>query len=146
MAIFNSSGMNVGWCVGHVPPHSLSATLIVKGTFQLQRDKAAALLPQQDFLSGDLHEDGDVAKSLRYPSDFEGARLNGAQFLRTQLPYADLVHADLTGADFSEANLEFGNVHAAIDPGTKWFETKLKGVKRTDLKLLKAENWRKEGG
>ncbi len=70
MTIFNQSGLTVGWCVGHVPPHRFSATLIVKGTFQLKPGGTAVPVDPQDMLNGDVHEEDDPSKSLRYASDF----------------------------------------------------------------------------
>lgn len=63
--IVNESGFTVGWCAGKVPPHALTATLVVKGTFDLQPGAAAALAPAQEPLDGDVEEAG----GLRYASD-----------------------------------------------------------------------------
>ena len=43
MLVLNDSGMEVGWLVGHLRPHRISATLIAKGTFHVVHGKAAVL-------------------------------------------------------------------------------------------------------
>lgn len=70
MRVLNESGFVPGWCVGRVAPHAVSATLIVKGTFRLRPDAAAEADPEQEPLSGDVHEEEDPERPLRYPSDF----------------------------------------------------------------------------
>jgi uncharacterized protein YjbI with pentapeptide repeats len=72
MNIVNESGLKHGWIVGRVPPHELSATLFVKGTFRLQPGAAATPLPEgeQQELAGDVHADDDPENLLLYPSDF----------------------------------------------------------------------------
>lgn len=68
--IRNESGFSVGWCVGHVAPHPLSATFLVKGTFRLEHGRAAVRSETQRLLSGDIHEADDPSRPLRYASDF----------------------------------------------------------------------------
>ncbi len=66
----NESGLSVGWCVGMVPPHPLSATLIVKGTFLLRHEGTAERAPTQKGLTGDLHQEGSPSPPLHYAGDF----------------------------------------------------------------------------
>ncbi|MBI2900523.1 MAG: DUF2169 domain-containing protein [Planctomycetes bacterium] len=70
MNVLNDSGLTVGWVVGKVPPCALSATLLVKGTFDLKPGAPAVAAPKQDLLSGERHDNDDPAKPVRYPSDF----------------------------------------------------------------------------
>lgn len=72
MNVVNETGLKVGWVVGKVPPHPLSATLIVKGTFALRPGERAAALPEdeQDDLSGDVLRGDDPPGSVSYTTDF----------------------------------------------------------------------------
>src|SRR5262245_46951474 len=75
--LVNDTGFQVGWFVGRVPPHRLSATFVVKATFLLSHGGVAVAAPpkEQAFLSGDLHRDDDQTRSLRYASDFALAKV-----------------------------------------------------------------------
>jgi len=53
-----------------VKPPKPTATVIVKGTFDLVPDAPAAQAREQIFPSPDIHEEDDPARALRYPSDF----------------------------------------------------------------------------
>jgi uncharacterized protein YjbI with pentapeptide repeats len=70
--VINDTGLVVGWFVGRVPPHRLSATLMVKGTFRLDHGGVAEPMPpdEQEQLSGDVHREENPERSLAYASDF----------------------------------------------------------------------------
>lgn len=70
MRVINQSGLSIGWCVGRVPPHRLTATCIVKGTYALKHGGIVEPLKEQPSLCADLHEGDDPEKALVYPSDF----------------------------------------------------------------------------
>lgn len=70
MRVINQSGLSIGWCVGRVPPHRLTATCIVKGTYALKHGGTAEPLKEQPSLCADLHEGDDPARALIYPGDF----------------------------------------------------------------------------
>lgn len=72
MELVNDSGLSIGWFLGRVPPHALSATVFVKGTFRIQPGASAAPLPaeEQPHASGDVHRDEDPARSVLYSTDF----------------------------------------------------------------------------
>jgi uncharacterized protein YjbI with pentapeptide repeats len=53
-----------------VRPPKDSLTVVVKGTFDLVPDAPAMARDPMDLPTGDVHEDGDTAKSLSYASDF----------------------------------------------------------------------------
>lgn len=70
MRVINQSGLSIGWCVGRVPPHKLTATCIVKGTFALKPGDVAAPLSEQPPLCGDVHDGDDIEKMLLVAGDF----------------------------------------------------------------------------
>lgn len=70
MRVINQSGLALGWCVSRVPPHKLTATCIVKGTFALKHGEVAQALPEQPPLCGDVHEGDDIEKMLLVAGDF----------------------------------------------------------------------------
>ncbi|MBP9892729.1 MAG: DUF2169 domain-containing protein [Planctomycetes bacterium] len=70
MQVVNESGLSIGWCVSRVPPHKLTATCIVKGTFSLKHGEVAQALPEQPSLNADVHEDDNIEKMLLVPGDF----------------------------------------------------------------------------
>lgn len=69
MDLLNESGFQAAWTLGQIRPPSLSATFVVKGTFDLVPDGIARPCEAQDLLTGDepFDEDGQV---LRYSNDF----------------------------------------------------------------------------
>ena len=97
MDVFNRTGLRAAWLIGNVPPHRLSATLIVKGTFRLRAGSPCEAVPSEDQqeLTGDVHVDEDFGMPLLYPSDFVPAKpladlvLNGTCHTpgRAPLPY-----------------------------------------------------------
>lgn len=67
MKIVDDTKMKIGWFVNRIHPHPLSATFLVKGTFDLHHGGPATLSPKQENLNGDVPgENGD----LDYASDF----------------------------------------------------------------------------
>jgi uncharacterized protein YjbI with pentapeptide repeats len=66
--IYNESGMIPGWLVGHVPPHRWSASLALRGTFEILPGQPARLLDQQPELAGDV-PDPEAKGSIRYSMD-----------------------------------------------------------------------------
>src|SRR5688572_12157888 len=68
MFIVNDSNLTFGWIVGRVPPHKLSATYVVKGTFDIVADQQATLTPEQEQLAGDV-PDPEAEGAMRYPAD-----------------------------------------------------------------------------
>jgi uncharacterized protein YjbI with pentapeptide repeats len=72
MRFVNDSGLRACWFVGRVPPHRLSATFLVKGTFRLRHGQTVEPLPfdEQEDPTGDVFRDDDPARALLYPSDF----------------------------------------------------------------------------
>ncbi|MEZ4307196.1 MAG: DUF2169 domain-containing protein [Polyangiaceae bacterium] len=84
-------------------------TVVVKGTFDIVPGKRAALRPETEPPSGDVHEGGDPGKELLYPSDFAIFK-----------PKADITlraHAYAPGgsARAMEAGLRFGHAGNAFD-------------------------------
>src|SRR5512140_2670464 len=71
-ALINETGLRFGVIAGHVLPASLTATLVVKGAFEIRPDSTVTLLPGdvQPQLDGDVPWDDDPARGLRSPSDF----------------------------------------------------------------------------
>lgn len=70
MRVINQSGLSIGWCVSRVPPHKLTATCIVKGTFSLKHGEVAQALPEQPSLNADVHDGDDIEKMLLVAGDF----------------------------------------------------------------------------
>jgi uncharacterized protein YjbI with pentapeptide repeats len=70
MALVNPSGMSVAWMAGRVPPHRLSITVLVKGTFRLRDGGPAVLAPEQLPPCGDVYEDAGTLRGYRYANDF----------------------------------------------------------------------------
>lgn len=72
MPFLNDSGLRACWIVGRVPPHRLSATFIVKGTFRLRHEQPVEVLSadDQEDPTGDTYRDDDPSRALLYPSDF----------------------------------------------------------------------------
>jgi uncharacterized protein YjbI with pentapeptide repeats len=70
MRVINQSGLSIGWCVSRVPPHKLTATCIVKGTYSLKPGELAQPLPEQPPLNADVHEGDDIEKMLLVAGDF----------------------------------------------------------------------------
>jgi uncharacterized protein YjbI with pentapeptide repeats len=70
MRILNDTSFPVVVLIGGVKPPKPTATLIVKGTFDLVPDGEATASAEQIFPSPDIHEDEDPTRALRYPSDF----------------------------------------------------------------------------
>ena len=70
MRVVNESGLSIGWCVSRVPPHKLTASCIVKGTYSLKAGDVAQLLREQPSLNADIHEDDNIEKMLLVPGDF----------------------------------------------------------------------------
>jgi uncharacterized protein YjbI with pentapeptide repeats len=73
--IFCDPPWSVGWLVSRVRPPALSATFVVKGTFQLKPGAPAEPAKKAEFVSGDVHEEEDEKKPLRYASDFAPVKL-----------------------------------------------------------------------
>lgn len=71
-ALTNDSGMRVGVIPGRVLPNSLTATIIVKGSYFLRPDGVVEPVPEDDqpHLNSDLFWDDDPARGCRIPSDF----------------------------------------------------------------------------
>ncbi|MHC4781100.1 MAG: DUF2169 domain-containing protein, partial [Planctomycetota bacterium] len=59
-----------GWIPGRVPPHALSATLLLKATLDLVPGGTARLADELLPPNDEIFEDEDETKSLRYPGDF----------------------------------------------------------------------------
>ncbi|MHC5039563.1 MAG: DUF2169 family type VI secretion system accessory protein, partial [Planctomycetota bacterium] len=59
-----------GWFPGRVPPHALSATLVLKATLDLVPGGTARPADELLHLNDEIFEDEDEEKSLRYPGDF----------------------------------------------------------------------------
>jgi len=78
---------SVAWLVSGVRPPGLSATFVVKGTFLLKPGAPAEPDPKPDLVSGDVNEDDDEKKPLRYASDFAPVKL------RTDLVLVAKCHA-----------------------------------------------------
>ncbi len=68
MLVLNESAMVFGWLVGRVPPHKLSASFVIKGTFDLIEGDRAVLASEQAPIEGD-RSDPQAAGALRYPAD-----------------------------------------------------------------------------
>ncbi|HEU4338562.1 MAG TPA: DUF2169 domain-containing protein, partial [Planctomycetota bacterium] len=66
---------SAAWLVSGVRPPGLSATFVVKGTFLLKPGAPAEPDPKPDLVSGDVHEEDDDQKPLRYASDFAPVKL-----------------------------------------------------------------------
>lgn len=66
--VFNESGLIPGWIVGLVPPHGLSASLVIRGTYELVPDAPATLVEKQPELSGDV-PDPEAKGAIRYSLD-----------------------------------------------------------------------------
>jgi uncharacterized protein YjbI with pentapeptide repeats len=68
--IENDSALKFAWVVGRVPPHALSATFVLKGTFDL--NPGGVMTPAEEPLpvADEVFFDDDETKSLRYPGDF----------------------------------------------------------------------------
>lgn len=83
MDITNDSGLKAAWCIGRVPPHALTATLVIKGSFRLIPNAPAVPFPAEEQLdfSGDRHVDDDPTRSLIYASDFAWAKTATDVFL-----------------------------------------------------------------
>jgi uncharacterized protein YjbI with pentapeptide repeats len=88
MPILNDTGMKIGWLVGTLPPKRLSAVLLVKGTFELVRQKPAVLVEEQAGLDGD-ERDPLGKEAIRRPTDFAFPK-----------PHCDLL---LTGSAYAPA-------------------------------------------
>ncbi|MCU0723705.1 MAG: DUF2169 domain-containing protein, partial [Planctomycetes bacterium] len=58
-----------GWLAGRVPPHALSGTFILKGTFDLKPGAAMAPAGEPLPLNDEVFEGDDEKQSLRYPGD-----------------------------------------------------------------------------
>src|SRR5262245_50449431 len=71
MRVLNETGFRCGWFIGRVPPHSLSATLLVKGTFSLVHGGPGTAVreDEQELLTGDKHRGDDPTRALVYGSD-----------------------------------------------------------------------------
>ena len=70
MQIHLPKGLSFGYCPGSARPPKLYGSFIVKGTFRLAPDAPLEWADEPDFVGGDLHEEDDPTKPLRYPSDF----------------------------------------------------------------------------
>lgn len=72
MEVFNDTGFVFGAFAGRLRPPAFSLTVMVKATFDLVAGDVVQPAPaaEQQPLSGDLHEEDDPARGLRYPSDF----------------------------------------------------------------------------
>ena len=70
MKLTNDTVFKAAWLLGRVPPHALSATVFVKGTFKMRPGGEATAAEEQAELSGDVHVDDDPARRLLVASDF----------------------------------------------------------------------------
>ncbi len=70
MDIVNDTGLEIGWQVGRVLPHRLSATFILKGTFDLEPGGAAAPAEEPLPLDDEIYEGEPETSALRYPGDY----------------------------------------------------------------------------
>jgi len=70
MRILNDTPLPVVTLIGGVKPPKPTATLIVKGTFDLVPDGEATLSAEQLSPLPDVFEEDDPSRGLRYPSDF----------------------------------------------------------------------------
>ena len=70
MRILNDTPFPVVTLIGGVKPPKPTATLIVKGTYDLAPDGRAIPSEEQIFPSPDVFEEDDSARGLRYPSDY----------------------------------------------------------------------------
>jgi len=70
MRILNDTPLSVVTLIGGVKPPKPTATLIVKGTFDLAPDGEATLSAEQLSPLPDVFEEDDPSRGLRYPSDF----------------------------------------------------------------------------
>lgn len=70
MELINETPLKAAWLPGKIRPPSHSATILVKGTFELRPDAPAVPAPKPLLPTGDENEDEDHEKLLRYPSDF----------------------------------------------------------------------------
>jgi uncharacterized protein YjbI with pentapeptide repeats len=70
--LINDSGARFGLISGRVPPAGLSATFLLKATFDLHFDGTATLLPEDDqpHFDGDASWDDLPSRGLRTASDF----------------------------------------------------------------------------
>lgn len=71
MRIAFDDHLTLGWLVSKIQPPQLSATLFIKGTFQLVPNAAAVPVEEEpEFPLGDVFWEDDPEKSLYYASDF----------------------------------------------------------------------------
>lgn len=103
MDLVNESGLEVAWIVTKLQPPGHSLTVMVKGTFKLCHGKVVTRAEEQLAPTGDEFEEGNQAKTLRYPMDFAPFK-----------PRADLL---LIGRAYAEGGKPVAQLQASFQVG-----------------------------
>ncbi len=94
-----TTAVTIPWQVR--PPQS-SLTLLVKGTFDLVPDSAAALREESEFPMGEAHHGSGLESSVSYPSDFAVFKP------RADVTLTGTAHAPSGSAPFMAVKFQFG--------------------------------------
>ncbi len=81
MELLKDTPFEVAWLTWQARPHTICLTIVVKGAFRIVESGECGIDPQQELLSGDLHHDDDVARSVRCESDFAPIKPRGECFV-----------------------------------------------------------------
>lgn len=71
MELLKDTPFEAGWLVWEARPQEQLLTVVVKATYELPAEGEATLAEEQEFPTGDLYEDDDVERALRWASDLE---------------------------------------------------------------------------
>ena len=121
--------------------------------FQGQPD-AEATLDEADFGDADLSHSqypDATAMKTRFAGAkldgavMEGADLRGANLAGASIRHGLLAHAKLDAADLTRAILDGADLHRVEDHATIWTDASLGGVRRTNEKRAKAEDFVPKG-
>ena len=81
MKILKDTPFEVAWLLWKARPGTTCLTLVVKGSFSIAHSGPCPIDPRQELLTGDLHHDDDVERSVRYESDFAHVKPRGECFV-----------------------------------------------------------------
>ncbi|MHC4777295.1 MAG: DUF2169 family type VI secretion system accessory protein [Planctomycetota bacterium] len=68
--IFNDTDLLIGWMAGRVPPHALTGTFILKGTYDLHPGSVMTPSEEPLPLDDEVFHDEEETNSLLYPGDY----------------------------------------------------------------------------
>jgi uncharacterized protein YjbI with pentapeptide repeats len=81
MKLISDTPLTVGWLTWAFEPPAMRLVLAVKATFEIPRDGLCTLAAEQAFVTGDVHWDDDVERSVRYDSDLALVKPQGEMWI-----------------------------------------------------------------